>query len=170
MDKTAPEQPKRHKYEKEREQAIAMHMAGYSLGEIAKIIGCARSSVHGWIQKYKEENPDNEIERVRCEKGKEFAEQAWDIIIDAMNLLGGRVHSALEKEAELDVLIDTIASDKGISKNQKTAMINKVRALQIHNIRDLSTVIGTLYDKQALARGESTQNVGGLTVNIKVVE
>lgn len=167
MAKTAP---KAHLKAKKREKVIAMFCEGFSQTEIGKKTGVPRSTISGWIKNYKQENPDNEMDTIRREKKAEFAAKAWDVIDDSMELLGGRVKTALEKENELDELLDEVLSDKELNENKKKALIAKIHALQVHNIKDISTVIGTLYDKQALAQGETTQNIGGFEVNIKVVE
>lgn len=55
--------------------------------------------------------------------------------------------------------------EKAMNRLEKT-LDNEEKDLAINN---LSTVIGTLYDKRALAKGDSTENTK-LDVNITVVE
>lgn len=170
MAKTASNQPKEHKKARQREKAIALYSAGFSQTEISKNTGVARSTISEWLKKHREENPDTEIDAIRTQKKNEFVSQAWEILRSSMDLLQGRVQTALEHEAALDDLIRELEADPSVSQNEKKALIGKIRALQTHNIRDISTVIGTIYDKQALAQGETTQNIGGFELNIKVVE
>ena len=167
MAKTAP---KRHLRARQQEKVIALYSAGFSQTEISKNLGVPRSTISEWLKKYREEDPNTEIDAIRTKKKNEFASQAWGILQDSMDLLRGRIQTALEHEAELDELIDEIYADGDIKENEKKILVSKIRALQTHNIKDISTVIGTLYDKQALAQGETTQNIGGLEVSIKVVE
>lgn len=170
MAKTATNQPKEHKKARQREKAIALYSAGFSQTEISKNIGVPRSTIFEWLKRYREEDPNTEIDAIRTQKKNEFVSQAWKILRSSMDLLQGRVQTALEHEAALDDLIREIEADDATSQNEKKALISKIRALQTHNIKDISTVIGTIYDKQALAQGEATQNIGGFELNIKVVE
>ena len=41
------------------------------------------------------------------------------------------------------------------------SLYSKISAIKIENVRELSTVLGTLYDKQALANKEATAIVEG---------
>ena len=41
----------------------------------------------------------------------------------------------------------------------KKSLIAKIRSLELHDIRSLTTAIGTLYDKKALAEGKPTDRV-----------
>ena len=86
-----------------------------------------------------------------------------------MTLLNRRFDRALNSEADLDILIDEIfAADKTeLTQNEKDKLIGKIRALQLQDIRAVTTAIGTLFDKRALANGESTQNT---SVVIKLPE
>lgn len=170
MAKTASEQPKSHKRIYNKERAIALYTQGFGVGEISKKLGFAKSTVSGWIKRYKSENPDNEIEQVRTDKLKMFTEKAWEILDDSMDLAARRVSTAKEREKEFDRMIEEVAKDKDMPIAKKNALIAKLQTLQVHSIRDISTLINTLYDKQALANGETTQNIGGLEFTLKVVD
>lgn len=170
MSKTASNQPKRHLSALKKEKIIALYCAGFSQAEISKSLGVPKSTICQQLKKYREENPNSEIEQIRTEKKNEFVSQAWGVLNDSLDLLRGRISTALKHEAELDDLIEEVYADGDIKEAEKKNLVGKLRTLQTHNIKDLSTVIGTLYDKQALAQGESTQNIGGFEVNIKVVE
>lgn len=170
MTKTAPKQPKSHIRARQKEKAIALYSAGFSQAEISKNLGMPKSTICELLKKYRQENPNTEIEAIRTQKKNEFVSQAWGILEESMDLLRGRISMALEHEAEIDDLIGEIYADGDIKEAEKKSLVSKLRMLQTQNIKDISTVIGTLYDKQALAQGESTQNFGGFDVNIKVVE
>ena len=75
------------------------------------------------------------------------------------------MNRAIEEEETLDELIEEIEcmDDDDMSYQQKIATINKIKSLQLHNLKDLTTAIGTLYDKRALSKGEMTQNVSFAT-------
>ena len=75
-------------------------------------------------------------------------------------LLERRIDRAIEYEAELDEIIDELknSDNNEISPQTKTELIKTLNKLKVQDIKSLTVAIGTLYDKRALARGESTEN------------
>ncbi len=136
-----------------KEKALAMLATNNNIAELAKVLGIPESTLKTWR---KEKEDDEEFAELRREKKAQFVNQAWNIIEDALKLGANRVKRALEHEAELDEIIDVISDDENLSDKMKSNLINKVRTLQIQGIKDISTFIGTLYDKQALAVGDAT--------------
>ena len=106
-----------------------------------------------------------EFLELRRQKQDEFADKASEIIDKGLLLLNRRLNRAIEEEETLDDLIEEIWSmdDEEMSQQTKTATVNKIRNMQLHNLKDITTAIGTLYDKRALSKGEMTQNVGFAT-------
>lgn len=107
-----------------------------------------------------------EFVKLRNEKMSEFSTRASEIIQKGLTLLNRRLDRALASEEDLDLLIDEIyATDKEeLSQDEKNRLVNKIRTLQVQNMKDITTAIGTLYDKKALADGkptERTEIVGG---------
>lgn len=149
-----------------KEQAFLLYATCGSYAETARQLGLAKSTVKGWIDK---KEPDA-LEQARTEKRMEFVDKASAIIDKGLKLLDRRINTALEHEDELDALIDEIfSSDKEeISPEEKKMLVSKIRSLQVQKLGEITTAIGTLYDKRALARGESTEN-GLIDVNIKIV-
>jgi hypothetical protein len=80
-------------------------------------------------------------------------------------LLTRRLNRAISDEEELDDLIEEayFKDNDEMSFTEKSAIITKIKGLQLQNIKDITTAIGTLYDKRALSRGEMTQNVNFAT-------
>jgi len=105
------------------------------------------------------------------DKKEEFAEKATRIIDKATTLLERRIDTALEQQNELDKMLDDVMDleDKDANYKRKKALANKIDALQLNRLSELTTAVGTLYDKRALAKGELTEN-SKLDVNITVVE
>ncbi len=99
-----------------------------------------------------------EFVKLRNEKADEFSEKASEIINKGLILLKRRFDRAIETEEELDLLIDEIfATDKEeISQDEKNRLVGKLRILQLQDIKAITTAIGTLYDKRALAEGKPT--------------
>lgn len=117
-------------------------------------------------------NKDKEEFAKLCEQKKdEFIESADKIIKKGTKLLNKRLDMALEKQEELERLIDSIydVSDNDMKPKEKLEIAKKISKIQLNNLNEITTAIGTLYDKRALAKGESTEN-SSFDVNIKVVE
>jgi len=95
------------------------------------------------------------------ENKREFAEIAEDIVSKTTKLLGRRLDRALNRESELDLLIDEIADtdDEELDEKKKTALIKKLEALKIISPGELARTMGIYYDKMRIAKGESTENV-----------
>ena len=107
-----------------------------------------------------------EFVKLRNEKMKEFSNRASEIIQKGLTLLNKRFDRAIASEEDLDILIDEIyATDKEeLSQDEKNRLVNKIRTLQVQNMKDITTAIGTLFDKKALADGkptERTEIIGG---------
>lgn len=102
-----------------------------------------------------------EFVKLRNEKMNEFSRSASEIIQKGLTLLNKRLDRAIASEEDLDVLIDEIfATDKEeLSQDEKNKLVAKIKALQLQDIRAITTAIGTLYDKKALADGNATENV-----------
>lgn len=109
---------------------------------------------------YKENKDKPEFAKLCQEKKEEFVNKATRIINKATDLLERRIDTALEKQNELDKVLDDIMDlkDKDANYKRKKALANKIEALQLNKISEITTAVGTLYDKRALAKGESTEN------------
>lgn len=108
-----------------------------------------------------------EFIKLRSEKLNEFSVRASEIIQKGLTLLDKRFGRAIESEEELDILIDEIfAADKAeLSQDEKKRLVNKLKALQLEDIKAVTASICTLYEKKALADGDVTDNV---SVEIKL--
>ncbi len=108
-----------------------------------------------------------EFIQLQTEKAKEFSEKASEIIQKGLLLLDRRFSRALQKEEELDVLIEAIFDSEKTESSQddKKRLVDKIKALQLHDVKAITTAIGTLYDKRALENGSSTEK---MTVEIKL--
>lgn len=110
-----------------------------------------------------------EFVKLSDETKESFAEAATNIIEKGLTLLNRRFERAINQEAILDDFIEEIAETNKLqlSQQEKTALISKLRALQLQDVKAITTAIGTLYDKRALAEGGTTDNV---SVSIKLPE
>ena len=125
--------------------------------ETARELGMAMTTVEKIVKSNKDKP---EFVKLCDEKKKAFADKATEIIDKGLKILDMRLSMALDKQYELDKLIDEISStdEEEISYKQKMSAINIIQEARIQKIKDISTMIGTLYDKRALAKGESTNN------------
>ena len=99
----------------------------------------------------------------RIERKKKFSDSSWGNIDKAQQLLEKRLKRALDNEEALDKIVDIIQDtpDDDLDYKQKMTLINKIRAVKVEDVKAIAVIIGTLYDKQALANDEKTGNIGG---------
>lgn len=120
------------------------------------------------VRKIVDDNKDNELFAKLCEeKRDEFVEEADKIIYKATRLLDRRLDTALENQDELESILDEAMQldNKEFNDSQKKALIKRISKLQVNALNEITTAIGTMYDKRALAKGEPTSNEK-LTINI----
>ena len=143
-------------------QVMALWFTNYNMRETARTLDLPLSTVKDIVDKNK--NAD-EFEELRTQTEKAFAQKTTEIIEKGLLLLNKRLNRAIEHEEDLDELIDDIwdIDDDEMSYKEKDKLVNKIKTLQLQNIKDITTAIGTLYDKRALSRGEMTQNLGFAT-------
>ena len=157
---------KRKSYtEADKEKALHVYAATENLRETSRQLNIPLTTLKQWADIWKVERAE-EIERIRAEKKQRFVEQANEIIESGMKLLQKRLSTALEKEDELTKIINQLAGDTQLTGKERQMLIAKLKDVQINKIVDLSTMLGTIYDKRALAAGEATENIASV---IKVV-
>jgi len=143
-------------------QTIYNIMVSYALTKNYAETGRALKIPESTVRKIVKENRNKkEFAEVCALKKEDFAEKSTEIINKGLKLLNKRFDIAIKHEESLDLLIDEIySSDKEeLSQDEKSRLVSKIRVLQVHKIGEITTAIGTLYDKRALAQGESTENV-----------
>lgn len=120
---------------------------------------------------YKENKDKEEFTKLYMQKKEEFTETATRIINKATDLMEKRIDLATEHENELEEIIDEIwmTDKKEMNETKKKALVAKIAGMQLYSLKELAVTIGTMYDKRALAKGESTVN-NKFEVDIKVVE
>ena len=141
----------------DRESAVAEYMSGKSLTEVSKTRKVPIATLSRWIN----EKPPAEVEKARNEKKAEFARMAWEPIANAMSLINRELLVALDRQKEIEDAIEVIGntSDNEMKYKEREAAIRRLSKLERFDLRELTTAIGTLYDKQALASGDSTNNM-----------
>ena len=107
----------------------------------------------------------DEYAEKRREVREGFIETASRAIENGAELINRRMETALKYQQELEGLLDEVSNDEDMTVPQKKALISKIKALELHKLSEISTAVGTLYDKRALAQGQSTENT---TIEIKM--
>lgn len=135
---------------------ISMFSTG-NYAETSRQLNIPESTVKKIYEEHKEEQ---EFVELCGEKKQEFIQTADRIIKKATNLMEKRIDLADEHEDELEEIIEEIwATDKSkMNETKKKMLVNKISAMQLYSLKELAVTVGTLYDKRALAKGESTEN------------
>ncbi len=177
------------------EVARAYLATGETVASVARRLSVPESTVRGWRKKFEREDSqaqsvtpekntaeggggkellqhyasDNFAE-LRAQKKREMIERAWRIIEKAQAKVERDLDRAIEKEKFIDnaiVLLGTVGDQ--MSASELKATFKTLREMKIDDIGKLSTVMGTMYDKQALAMGDETEILGG-TVAVRRFE
>lgn len=152
--------------EKVREKTIALLMSGMTTSDVARKMNLAYTTVYAWAKALEKEPNYEELREI---KRREFIESAWNCVMSAQNILQRRLERATEEEALLDEMLESVESDEALDPIERRALIKKLSDIKLEDIGKLATVIGTIYDKQALASNQPT-NIHGGEVGIKRFE
>ena len=147
---------------------------GESITAAARAVGVHYETARRWargetaeIKELKKEMDFEEIEDIRREQKGKFVKESWENIRLAVTLMHRRLKRAVEQEDQIDKLLETadmeieaLIPKEFTQKTAKRALYKQIAELKLEDIGKLSIVAGTLYDKQALASNENTQNIG----------
>ncbi|MBQ9744481.1 MAG: hypothetical protein IJW19_05080 [Clostridia bacterium] len=129
--------------------------------DIAEKFGIAESTVRKYRKEF-EKDPDYAN---LCDiKKQEFIELGWDTILNSSQLVNKRIKRANKSEEEMDKLLhETMQvmlkeSDK-FNAATIEAFVKKFVALQVMDMSKVASILGTIYDKVALAEKQPTQNI-----------
>ncbi len=176
--------------EKQIEVMRAYLAAGTSLAETARKMGLPKSTVATWKKRFEEEKPaaaddDLDLEQARPQKGagaralgtgqafeelrtlnkEQFIADAGEIVSMSQQLVRHDLAYAIEHRAKIDRAIEVLcALGERISPQELKLCVKVLTELRLPDIGKLSSVMGTMYDKRALARGEPTENIGGTAI------
>ena len=145
---------------------------GESYASISRVTGVGYQTVLMWrdaeTKKSKEFQLDTDtIQKLRAENKEKFVKQAWQSIEMASELIRRKLERALNDEAVIDKIVAEVAKDieeskKGnFAKGKERGYLDKIKAaLKLEDISKVADVMAKVYDKQALASNENTQNIG----------
>ena len=179
--------------EKQIEVMRAYLAAGTSLAETARKMGLPKSTVATWKKRFEEEKPvaadDLDLEQPRPQKGapartlegdssdtptfeelrtlnkEQFIKDAGEIVSMSQQLVRHDLDYAIKHRAKIDRAIEVLcALGERISPQELKVCVKVLTELKLPDIGKLSSVMGTMYDKRALAKGEPTENIGGTAI------
>ena len=146
----------------DREQAFAEYTVLGNWELVSRKMGFPVNTLKSWWRRHP---PDmDEYAEKRREVREGFIETASRAIENGAELINRRMELALKHQQELDDLLNDIP-DGELTAVQKQELRTKIRSLELYKLNEISTAIGTLYDKRALAQGQSTENT---TIEIKM--
>lgn len=157
-----------------REKAIALLTVNNSVSFVARELGLPRSTVKSWKEAFDKEaeaSGEDNIAKLRQKKKEDFINDAWKLIDLSKGVLEKRLTRARDNEEALDELVDEICKldYKTLTSQQRQALYMKLAKIKVEDVKSLATVLGTLYDKQALANKEATAIVEG-SITVKKFE
>lgn len=155
----AGEKNKRVYGEREKELAFALYAVSGNVSEVAEKLNIPRSTVGEWLKKY---SPDA-LEEMRRARKEVFIAEAWGIIGDAQEVLRRRLKRALTSEDAIDELIRIVEEvpEDDMNDAEKKGLIKKLRAISCEDLSKMAAVMGTMYDKAALASKDASPGAGG---------
>ena len=118
---------------------------------------------------YKKNINKEEFTKLRQEKREEFVDRADRIVNKGTELLEKKLTLALEKQEDLEMLIDEVMNvkDDDMKYKEKVDTIKKISKLQLNNLSELTTTVGIIYDKKILSKNNNNQDkTNGNLLNI----
>lgn len=138
-------------------QILTTYAITDNLRETSRQTGIPLSTVKVIVDRHR---GTEEFERLRTQKREEFSQRASRIVFKGLTLLERRYDKALDNEDDLEGLIDlvTSAKDEDMSYKERMDLAKKLGRLELNTLSEITTSMGTLFDKMRLANGESTEN------------
>lgn len=167
------------------EVARALLAARVPVAEVSRKLKVPESTVRGWRKRFEAEDAEareaqnnaqnsgggkellsyytsENFAELRAQKKREMIERAWRIIEKAQAKVERELDRAIEREGQIDealFLLGTMGENLSVAEQKRCFKV--LSEMQMSDIGKLSTVMGTMYDKQALAIGEETEILGG---------
>ncbi len=140
-----------------KERVIALAAAGWSYSRIKDETGVSKAKTSDILN-----NLDKDaFEQLRTKKREQFIDQAWVDIDSALELGRQKVKLATvainEFQRTIDKLIDLLENNKDTNGRGIIDLIKALSSVTGIPLAHISTYVGTLYDKQALAQGKPTE-------------
>lgn len=140
--------------DKKREKIKALLSTGIAKNQVAKQVGCSWATV----DKISKEEPD-EIESMREDKRIKFIDRLWNSMDEALKLADKRISLAIDANHKLDEISDMVG-DSELDEKKAYELQRAIDNITNVPLGQISTFIGTIYDKHALMTGGKTADVG----------
>lgn len=140
--------------DEKKEQVKALLVTGMSKDKVAKTLKISWDTVN----RISQEEPDK-IEEFRDIKRMQFVDRLWNSMDEALKLADKRIALAIDANQKLDTLHDAIG-DSDLDFKQKQELQKAIESISSVPLGQISTFIGTIYDKHALMTGGKTQDIG----------
>jgi transposase len=137
-----------------KERIKALLANGMAKNAIAKEVGVSWASV----DKVSKEEPDN-LESLREHKRAEFIDRLWNSMDKALGLADKRIELALDANQKLDELSEAVG-DTDLDPKKAIELQRAIENISAVPLGQISTFIGTIYDKHALMTGGKTGDIG----------
>lgn len=150
------------KYDPKVKEEIRGRLAlGESITAISNNTKVSRTAIYAWKREWDKEEPDPLHDELLSQKKAEFIKQCWSNIELCNTLIERRLRRAAENEEQLNKILDELLSQEGMTDTRRKALLSQFASLKMENPRDTAVILGTIYDKQALANKEPTEIVDG---------
>jgi hypothetical protein len=172
-----------------REKAYALLATNNNVQYVSKELGLPYTTVKTWRDKWLRQVNEGEndgvtnpvakqgthnLAELRNKKKEEFVNNAWELIENSMTVACRRVERAVRLEKSIDIVAEailnnaaSISEDTGIVYNELLAIVKELENFKNFRLSEISSLIGTMYDKQALINKEAT---GILDCSVKKFE
>lgn len=140
----------------EKETARQLYAENQNKLYVSRKLNIPEATVRLWVKEWEK---DPKWQELVDKKTADFAARADKLIDTGMKIMKRRLDRVYEFEDELDTLIGILIQKGDISQSEIKSVLSKLSAVTIPNIREITTAIGTMYDKAALAKGNTTDNV-----------
>lgn len=148
-----------------KERAYALLATGDNVQVVADKLRLPYSTVKTWYNKWLKDGDEKEenLAELRKKNKEKFANKAWGIIMGSTSLAERRVNRALYFEERIDAVAEAImkhaeslARETGIAWDSLVALVKELKGFKAMRLGELSSLIGVMYDKQALVNKEAT--------------
>jgi len=143
------------------ERIKAMYATGVAKQAIADELNLSWATV----DKYSKLEEDG-FEELRAKRQREFIDACWRNITDAIELGNQKVNLAKMASKDFKEMVDKTAQtlkDQGADPQVIAEVVKAMSKMGDIPLAHISTYIGTLYDKQALAQGDPTEITENIT-------
>lgn len=151
-----------------KEMAYALLTVNNNVQYVADKLNLPYSTVQTWKEKLIKNNDKSNFVEVREKNKEKFIDKAWQLIADSLTVAQKRITRELKLEENVDIVADAlkknakkIEEEKGVGWFELLGLIDELKKLKNFKLGEISTLIGTIYDKQALANKEATAILDG---------